>query len=135
MQVKADPDSASMRRLEAASRAVRKATDNLVAAATQALEREEDINVEMNTSAVNSVVEVCGFKKKLRSTFAFVITLNLFPKRKSTPVLRCFEWSANLNTPEAGWRSSTRGDTRQTRRRNSRGEFLKPICVHAFWVL
>ena len=57
-QVKADPDSANMKRLEAASRAVRKATDNLVAAATQALERDEEINVEMNTSAVNSVVEV-----------------------------------------------------------------------------
>ena len=57
-QVKADPDSANMKRLEAASKAVRKATDNLVAAATQALERDEEINVEMNTSAVNSVVEV-----------------------------------------------------------------------------
>ena len=57
-QVKADPDSANMKRLEAASKAVRKATDALVAAATQAIERDEEINVEMNTSAVNSVVEV-----------------------------------------------------------------------------
>ena len=58
-KVKADPDSMSMRRLEAASNAVRKATDNLVKAAQQALEREEDSsNVDLNQSAVTSVVEV-----------------------------------------------------------------------------
>ncbi len=38
-KVKADPDSRSMKRLEAASNAVRKATDNLVKAAQQALEQ------------------------------------------------------------------------------------------------
>merc|ERR1719411_861017 len=64
-QVKADPDSANMKRLEAASKAVRKATDNLVAAATQALERDEEINVEMNTSAVNSVVEEIDARSKV----------------------------------------------------------------------
>lgn len=58
-KVKADPDSATMRRLEAASTAVRKATDNLVKAAQQALDQEEDThNVDLNKSAVNSVVEV-----------------------------------------------------------------------------
>ncbi len=57
-KVKADPDSNSMRRLEAASNAVRKATDNLVKAAQQALDREEETaNVDLNQSAVNSVVE------------------------------------------------------------------------------
>jgi len=54
-----------MKRLEAASKAVRKATDNLVAAATQALERDEEINVEMNTSAVNSVVEEIDARSKV----------------------------------------------------------------------
>ena len=48
-----------MRRLEGASNAVRKATDNLVKAAQQALENEEDTdNVDLNKSAVNTVVEV-----------------------------------------------------------------------------
>eukprot|EP00095_Tigriopus_kingsejongensis_P007975 maker-scaffold475_size161908-snap-gene-0.21 protein:Tk07975 transcript:maker-scaffold475_size161908-snap-gene-0.21-mRNA-1 annotation:"Talin-1" len=57
-KVKADPESQSMRRLEAASNAVRKATDNLVKAAQQALELEEDnADVSLNTSAVNTVVE------------------------------------------------------------------------------
>ena len=58
-KVKADPDSRSMKRLEAASNAVRKATDNLVKAAQQALEQEEEAqNIDLNKSAVNSVVEV-----------------------------------------------------------------------------
>ncbi len=49
-----------MSRLEAASNAVRKATDNLVKAAQQALDREEENagGVDLNKSAVNSVVEV-----------------------------------------------------------------------------
>lgn len=51
-----------MRRLEGASNAVRKATDNLVKAAQQALENEEDTeNVDLNKSAVNTVVEVGSF--------------------------------------------------------------------------
>lgn len=57
-KVKADPESKSMRRLEAASNAVRKATENLVKAAQQALDQEDETdNVDLNKSAVNSVVE------------------------------------------------------------------------------
>ena len=58
-KVKADPESKAMKRLEAASNAVRKATDNLVKAAQTALEQEDDSsNVDLNKSAVISVVEV-----------------------------------------------------------------------------
>ena len=61
-KVKADPNSASMKRLEVASNAVRKATENLVKAAQQAQEQEEDNdNVDLNKSAVNTVVEVSCF--------------------------------------------------------------------------
>jgi talin len=57
-KVKADPESRSMKRLEAASNAVRKATENLVKAAQQALELDDTAeNVDLNKSAVNSVVE------------------------------------------------------------------------------
>ena len=60
--MKADPDSASMNRLETASHAVRKATDNLVKAAQQALDREEETaNVSVGSNAVNYVVEVRQF--------------------------------------------------------------------------
>ena len=41
-KVKADPESATMRRLEAASNQVRKATENLVKSAQQALDQEEE---------------------------------------------------------------------------------------------
>ncbi len=58
-KVKADPDSNSMKRLEAASNAVRKATDNLVKAAQTALEQEEQANdVSLNSSAVNNIAAV-----------------------------------------------------------------------------
>lgn len=58
-KVKADPDSKAMRRLEAASNAVRKATDNLVKAAQSALEQEQETsNVDLNKSAVGNVVAV-----------------------------------------------------------------------------
>merc|ERR1711899_29901 len=57
-KVKADPESATMRRLEAASNQVRKATENLVKSAQQALDQEEEShNVDMNKSAVNIVIE------------------------------------------------------------------------------
>ena len=58
-KVKADPESATMRRLEAASNQVRKATENLVKSAQQALDQEEEAqNVDLNKSAVNIVIEV-----------------------------------------------------------------------------
>merc|ERR1712018_333599 len=57
-KVKADPNSKSMKRLEAASNAVRKATENLVKSAQQALDQEEEAqNVDLNKSAVNIVIE------------------------------------------------------------------------------
>merc|ERR1711881_281930 len=58
-KVKADPESQSMKRLENASHAVRKATDNLVKAAQQAIDEQGDDpdSVALNTSAVNNVVE------------------------------------------------------------------------------
>uniref|UniRef100_A0A0K2U6E5 Talin-2 n=1 Tax=Lepeophtheirus salmonis TaxID=72036 RepID=A0A0K2U6E5_LEPSM len=58
-KVKADPNSSSMKRLEKASSAVRKATDELVKAAQEALNQEEEKNgnIELNKSTVNNVVE------------------------------------------------------------------------------
>ena len=66
-KVKADPESQSMKRLENASHAVRKATDNLVKAAQQAIDEQGDNpdSVALNTSAVNNVVEVSDNDKYL----------------------------------------------------------------------
>merc|ERR1712223_815097 len=58
-KVKADPESQSMRRLEDASNAVRKATENLVKAAQSALDNNQDNdNIELNDSDVGGVVQV-----------------------------------------------------------------------------
>merc|ERR1712061_525922 len=55
---KADPDSQSMRRLEDASNAVRKATENLVKPAQSALDNNQDNdNIELNDSDVGGVVQ------------------------------------------------------------------------------
>ena len=64
-KVKADPDSAAMKRLESASNAVRRATDNLVKAAQENMERnEEDRNSVplKGSNPINKMVQVsCGF--------------------------------------------------------------------------
>merc|ERR1719500_402484 len=74
-KVKADPDSLTMKRLEAASNAVRRATDELVKAAQGAIERNEVEALDVNTSAgtVNIIAEevearetVARMEKQLR---------------------------------------------------------------------
>ena len=127
--MKADPDSASMRRLEVASNAVRKATDNLVKAAQQALENEEEPdNVNLNRSAVNTVVEV------FISTHLIGQCLELYGLvfRRSTRGARCSAWSASLSRHVPGWRSCTRGATRRTQRLSSRGKKRAEYLVHGF---
>lgn len=47
-KVKADPDSDSTKRLQAAGNAVKRATDNLVRAAQQAIQQEEDRSLVLN---------------------------------------------------------------------------------------
>ena len=75
-KVKADPDSLAMKRLEAASNAVRRATDELVKAAQGAIERnDEEAELLVNTTAgtVNIIAEevearetVAKMEKQLR---------------------------------------------------------------------
>ena len=70
-KVKADADSVAMKRLEGASNAVRRATDELVKAAQGAIERnEEDSELLVNTTAgsVNIIAEVCLFFHRLISS-------------------------------------------------------------------
>ena len=59
-KVKADPDSQPMRRLEDASNAVRKATENLVKAAQSALDNNAgDDQLDLSEGDVGGVVQVC----------------------------------------------------------------------------
>lgn len=57
-KVKADPDSRSMKRLEAASNAVRKATETLVRNAQQVLEQDDHIEHKLSTSGVKGQAQV-----------------------------------------------------------------------------
>lgn len=56
-QVKADPDSESTKRLQAAGNAVKRATDNLVRAAQQAIQQEEDRSLVLNRRMVGGIAQ------------------------------------------------------------------------------
>jgi talin len=56
-KVKSDPNSESGRRLQAAGNAVIKSTDNLVRAAQQALEVEEEHTLKLNRSMVDGIAQ------------------------------------------------------------------------------
>ncbi|RWS15528.1 talin-1-like protein [Dinothrombium tinctorium] len=56
-KVKADPDSQSMRRLQAAGNAVKKATDNLVRAAQQAIEHDEEQSLVISKRRVPGIAQ------------------------------------------------------------------------------
>lgn len=56
-KVKADPDSESTKRLQAAGNAVKRATDNLVRAAQQAIQQEEDRSLVLNRKMVGGIAQ------------------------------------------------------------------------------
>ncbi|KAG8222944.1 hypothetical protein J437_LFUL000239 [Ladona fulva] len=55
--VKADPDAPSTKRLQAAGKAVKRATDNLVRAAQQALQQEEERSLVLNRRMVGGIAQ------------------------------------------------------------------------------
>ncbi|GFT39672.1 talin-2 [Nephila pilipes] len=56
-KVKADPDSQSMHRLQQAGNAVKRATDNLVRAAQQAIEHDEERSLVINKRMVGGIAQ------------------------------------------------------------------------------
>ncbi|XP_051170651.1 talin-1 isoform X3 [Leptopilina boulardi] len=56
-KVKADPDSDSTKRLQAAGNAVKRATDNLVRAAQQAIQQEEERSLVLNRRMVGGIAQ------------------------------------------------------------------------------
>lgn len=56
-QVKADPDAESTKRLQAAGNAVKRATDNLVRAAQQAIQNEEERSLVLNKRMVGGIAQ------------------------------------------------------------------------------
>lgn len=56
-KVKADPESQAMKRLQSAGNAVKKATDNLVRAAQQAIEQEEEQSLVISKRRVQGITQ------------------------------------------------------------------------------
>lgn len=55
--MKADPDAESTKRLQAAGNAVKRATDNLVRAAQQAIQNEEERSLVLNKRMVGGIAQ------------------------------------------------------------------------------
>jgi talin len=108
-KVKADPESASMRRLEAASNQVRKATENLVKSAQQALDQEDEAqNVDLNQSAVNIVIEEINARSEVER-----MERELTSARKKLERVhqRRYQTDSEAETEQSGYESSGYDDT------------------------
>jgi talin len=106
-KVKADPESATMRRLEAASNQVRKATENLVKSAQQALDQEEEAqNVDLNKSAVNIVIEEINARSEVER-----MERELNSARKKLETVHQRRYQTDSETEQSGYESSGYDDT------------------------
>merc|ERR1719510_590468 len=109
-KVKADPESKSMLRLEAASNQVRKATENLVKSAQQALDQEEEAqNVDLNKSAVNIVIEEINARSEVERMER---ELNSARKKLERVHQRRYQTDSEAETDaQSGYESSGYDDT------------------------
>ncbi|XP_074599773.1 talin-1-like [Brevipalpus obovatus] len=64
-QVKADPDSKAMARLQAAGNAVKKATDNLVRAAQKAIEHDEELSLVVSRRKVPGIAQEISAREEI----------------------------------------------------------------------
>ena len=64
-KVKADSTSQGMRRLQVAGNAVKKATENLVRAAQQAIEAEDEQTINLSTRRVSGIAQEISFREAI----------------------------------------------------------------------
>ena len=64
-KVKADSTSQGMKRLQAAGNAVKKATENLVRAAQQAIEHDEEQNIVLSRRRVSGIAQEISFREAI----------------------------------------------------------------------
>lgn len=64
-KVKADPESQAMKRLQAAGNAVKKATENLVRTAQQAIDQEEEQNLVISKRRVQGITQEIGAREEI----------------------------------------------------------------------
>lgn len=116
-KVKADPDSESTKRLQAAGNAVKRATDNLVRAAQQAIQQEEDRSLVLNRRMVGGIAqeidarsEVLRIERELEEARGRLTAIRL-AKYKNRPDLS--DGDGDVSAEQSGYQSyTTRYETR-----------------------
>ncbi|KAL0113705.1 hypothetical protein PUN28_012676 [Cardiocondyla obscurior] len=116
-KVKADPDSESTKRLQAAGNAVKRATDNLVRAAQQAIQQEEDRSLVLNRRMVGGIAqeidarsEVLRIERELEEARGRLTAIRL-AKYKNRPDLA--DGDGDVTVDQSGYQSyTTRYETR-----------------------
>ncbi|KAL6268430.1 hypothetical protein P5V15_001566 [Pogonomyrmex californicus] len=116
-KVKADPDSESTKRLQAAGNAVKRATDNLVRAAQQAIQQEEDRSLVLNRRMVGGIAqeidarsEVLRIERELEEARGRLTAIRL-AKYKNRPDLT--DGDGDMAGDQSGYQSyTTRYETR-----------------------
>jgi len=118
-KVKADPDSESTKRLQAAGNAVKRATDNLVRAAQQAIQQEEDRSLVLNRRMVGGIAqeidarsEVLRIERELEEARGRLTAIRL-AKYKNRPDLADGDGDVSGGGDQSGYQSyTTRYETR-----------------------
>ena len=75
--MKADPDSAATKRLQAAGNAVKRATDNLVRAAQQAIEQDDEFTVVVKNRLVGGLAQEIDAREQVRGATEALWVINL----------------------------------------------------------
>ncbi|CAL1678131.1 unnamed protein product [Lasius platythorax] len=116
-KVKADPDSESTKRLQAAGNAVKRATDNLVRAAQQAIQQEEDRSLVLNRRMVGGIAqeidarsEVLRIERELEEARGRLTAIRLAKYKNRSDLA---DGDGDVATDQSGYQSyTTRYETR-----------------------
>ncbi|XP_029680056.1 talin-1 isoform X3 [Formica exsecta] len=116
-KVKADPDSESTKRLQAAGNAVKRATDNLVRAAQQAIQQEEDRSLVLNRRMVGGIAqeidarsEVLRIERELEEARGRLTAIRLAKYKNRSDLA---DGDGDVATEQSGYQSyTTRYETR-----------------------
>lgn len=116
-KVKADPDSESTKRLQAAGNAVKRATDNLVRAAQQAIQQEEDRSLVLNRRMVGGIAqeidarsEVLRIERELEEARGRLTAIRLAKYKNRSDLA---DGDGDLSAEQSGYQSyTTRYETR-----------------------
>ncbi|XP_069174235.1 talin-2 isoform X3 [Procambarus clarkii] len=110
-KVKADPDSSATKRLQAAGNAVKRATDNLVRAAQQAIENEEEVTVVVPSRKVPNMSQIIDARARF-----YELQRQADLARETLKILQISQYkdgseSGLSDTDQSGYDSSSKYDS------------------------